>query len=100
MKFEEAMERLEKITEELEQGNLSLDGALAKFEEGMKLIGFCEKRLDEVKKKIELLIKEGEKFRLKDWAKERITGEREKSRKTESLKKPSSSDSLFRNEEN
>lgn len=100
MKFEEAMERLEKITEELEQGNLSLDGALAKFEEGMKLIGFCEKRLDEVKKKIQVLIKEGEKFRLKDWSKERITGEREKSRKTESLKKPSSSDSLFRNEEN
>lgn len=99
MKFEEAMERLEKITEELEQGNLSLDGALAKFEEGMKLIGFCEKRLDEVKKKIQVLIKEGEKFKLKNWAKERITGEREKNRKTESLKKPSS-DSLFRNEEN
>lgn len=100
MKFEEAMERLEKITEELEQGNLSLDGALARFEEGMKLIGFCEKRLDEAEKKIQVLIKEGEKFRLKDWAKERITGEREKSRKTESLKKPSSSDSLFQNEEN
>lgn len=100
MKFEEVMERLEKITEELEQGNLSLDGALARFEEGMKLIGFCEKRLDEAEKKIQVLIKEGEKFRLKDWAKERITGEREKSRKTESLKKPSSSDSLFRNEEN
>lgn len=100
MKFEEAMERLEKITEELEQGNLSLDGALARFEEGMKLIGFCEKRLDEAEKKIQVLIKEGEKFRLKDWTKERITGERKKSRKTESLKKPSSSDSLFRNEEN
>ena len=100
MKFEEVMERLEKITEELEQGNLSLDGALARFEEGMKLIGFCEKRLDEAEKKIQVLIKEGEKFRLKDWAKERITGEREKSRKTESLKKPSSSDSLFQNEEN
>lgn len=100
MKFEEAMERLEKITEELEQGNLSLDGALARFEEGMKLIGFCEKRLDEAEKKIQVLIKEGEKFRLKDWTKERITGERKKSRKTESLKKPSSSDSLFQNEEN
>jgi exodeoxyribonuclease VII small subunit len=100
VKFEEAMERLEKITEELEEGNLSLDGALARFEEGMKLIGFCEKRLNEAEKKIQVLIKEGEKFRLKDWAKERITGEREKSRKTESLKKPSSSDSLFRNEEN
>jgi exodeoxyribonuclease VII small subunit len=100
VKFEEAMERLEKITEELEQGNVSLDAALERFEEGMKLIGFCEKRLDEAEKKIQVLIKEGEKFRLKDWAKERITGEREESRKTENLKKPSSSDSLFRNEEN
>jgi len=100
VKFEEAMERLEKITEELEQGNLSLDAALARFEEGMKLIGFCEKRLDEAEKKIQVLIKEGEKFRLKDWTKERITQEREKSGKAENLKKPSSSDSLFRNEEN
>jgi exodeoxyribonuclease VII small subunit len=100
VKFEEAMEKLEKITEELEQGNLSLDAALERFEEGMKLIGFCEKRLDEVEKKIQVLIKEGEKFRLKDWAKERITGEHEKSQKAENLKKPPSSDSLFRNEEN
>jgi exodeoxyribonuclease VII small subunit len=100
VKFEEAMEKLEKITEELEQGNLSLDAALERFEEGMKLIGFCEKRLDEVEKKIQVLIKEGEKFRLKDWAKERITQGREKSQKAENLKKPSSSDSLFRNEEN
>lgn len=100
MKFEEAMEKLEKITQELEQGNLSLDAALERFEEGMKLIGFCEKRLEEAEKKIQVLIKEGEKFRLKDWTKERITQGREKSQKAENLKKPSSSDSLFRNEEN
>jgi len=99
VKFEEAMERLEKITEDLEQGNLSLDAALERFEEGMKLIGFCEKRLGEVEKKIQVLIKEGERFRLKDWTKERITQGREKSGKSENLKKPPSSDSLFRNEE-
>lgn len=100
MKFEEAMERLEKITQELEEGNLSLDGALERFEEGMKLIGFCEKRLEEAEKKIQVLIKEGDKFRLKDWAGERITEEKEKSGKAENLKKESSSDFLFQDEEN
>lgn len=91
MKFEEAMERLEKITQELEQGSLSLDGALERFEEGMKLIDFCEKRLEEAEKKIQVLIKEGDKFRLKDWGKE-------KSGEAENLKKPPSSDFLFRDE--
>ena len=98
MKFEEAMERLEKITQELEEGNLSLDGALERFEEGMKLIGFCEKKLEEAEKKIQVLIKEGDKFRAKDWAGERITEEKEKSGKAENLKKPPSSEFLFRDE--
>lgn len=99
MKFEEAMERLEKITEELEESNLSLDGALERFEEGMKLIGFCEKRLEEADKKIQVLIKEGDKFRLKDWE-ERKGQEKEKSTGNENLKKEPPSDSLFRDEEN
>jgi exodeoxyribonuclease VII small subunit len=98
VKFEEAMERLEKITQELEQGNLSLDGALERFEEGMKLIDFCEKRLKEAEKKIQVLIKEGDKFRLKDLGEEKITGEHKKSGKAENLKKEPSSDFLFRDE--
>lgn len=100
MKFEEAMERLEKITQELEQGNLPLDGALERFEEGMKLIGFCEKRLEEAEKKIQVLIKEGDKFRLKDWAEERKVQEKEESGGSENLKKEPPSDFLFRDEEN
>ncbi len=100
MKFEEAMEKLEKITQELEQGNLSLDAALERFEEGMKLIGFCEKRLEEAEKKIQVLIKEGEKFRLKDWTKERVTEKKEKSGEKENLKKEPSSEFLFRNKAN
>ncbi len=100
MKFEEAMERLEKITQELEEGNLSLDTALERFEEGMKLIGFCGKRLEEAEKRIQVLIKQGDKFRLKDWEKEKITEENEKSGKAENLKKEPSSNSLFRDEAN
>lgn len=70
MKFEEAMEKLKKITEQLEQGELPLEETLQKFEEGMKLIDFCEKKLDETEKKIKVLIKEGEELTLKDWKKE------------------------------
>ena len=36
VKFEKAMEELEKITTEVEKGNLSLDESVEKFEEGMK----------------------------------------------------------------
>ncbi|HOU35764.1 MAG TPA: exodeoxyribonuclease VII small subunit, partial [Candidatus Omnitrophota bacterium] len=34
IKFEEALKRLEKIVEELEQGDLSLDEALKKYQDG------------------------------------------------------------------
>ena len=39
--FEEMMEKLEKISEELENSDLSLDESMAKFEEGMKLSKKC-----------------------------------------------------------
>ena len=38
-KFEECLERLEKIVAELEKGDVSLDHALELFDEGMKLSG-------------------------------------------------------------
>ena len=59
-KFEEAMERLEKIVESLESGDLSLEDSLGIFEEGMKLVGFCSKKLEEAEQKVTLLVKEGE----------------------------------------
>lgn len=62
IKFEEAMAELEKIVENLEQGELSLEEALKRFEEGIKLSRFCAKRLDEVEKKVEILLtEEGDK---------------------------------------
>ena len=57
-KFEEAMEQLEKIVERLESGELSLDDSLAAFEDGVKLVKFCNQKLTEVEKKIELLVKD------------------------------------------
>jgi exodeoxyribonuclease VII small subunit len=57
-KFEEALEDLEKVVERLESGELSLEDSLAAFEEGIGLVKFCNQKLTEVEKKIELLVKD------------------------------------------
>jgi exodeoxyribonuclease VII small subunit len=56
--FEEAMEKLEEIVRELETGQLPLDAAMKRFEEGMRLSRFCSQRLDETEKKITLLMQD------------------------------------------
>ncbi len=57
MKFEEAINRLERIVQELEEGEKSLEDSLKLFEEGIRLSKFCSGKLEEAKKKIEILIK-------------------------------------------
>jgi len=61
MSFEAALERLEGIVRKLEAGELSLDDSLSAFEEGVKLSSFCHRRLDEVEKKVQLLLADGTK---------------------------------------
>ena len=56
--FEQAMEQLEKIVEELETGDLPLEKAMRKFEEGMELTRLCTRKLDETEKKIQLLLRD------------------------------------------
>jgi exodeoxyribonuclease VII small subunit len=53
--FEQAIKQLEQIVQEMESGRLSLEDALRKFEEGMKLSRLCSKKLEETEKKITLL---------------------------------------------
>jgi exodeoxyribonuclease VII small subunit len=53
--FENAMETLENIVQELESGDLALEKAMQRFEEGIKLSKFCSDKLDETEKKITLL---------------------------------------------
>ncbi len=57
-KFEEAMARLEEIVKGLESGDLALEDALKAFEEGMGLIKFCSKKLEEAEKKVTLLVED------------------------------------------
>lgn len=63
--FEKALADLEKIIQELESGDLPLEKAIKKFEQGMGLSKFCEKTLDETEKRISLIIKgEGDAYTL------------------------------------
>lgn len=57
-KFEAALDDLEKVVERLESGELSLEESLAAFEDGVRLVKFCNQKLSEVEKKIELLVKD------------------------------------------
>jgi len=54
--FENALGKLEQITEELENGDLSLEVSLKKFDEGIGLVEYCNTTLIEAKAKVELLL--------------------------------------------
>ena len=56
LSFEENMDKLEKIVQELEKGDLNLDDSIKKFEEGMKISKECNKYLEDAEKKITVLI--------------------------------------------
>jgi exodeoxyribonuclease VII small subunit len=60
--FEESMKKLETIVADMEKGELDLDKSLAMFEEGVKLVRFCSGKLEETKKKVEILIKKGDRM--------------------------------------
>ena len=54
--FEELMENLENIVQELEKGDLNLDDSVTKFEEGMKISKECNKILESSEKRISILL--------------------------------------------
>ena len=55
--FEESLNRLEELVQQMESGELSLEQMITHFEEGSKLVGICSKKLNEVEQKIEKLVK-------------------------------------------
>lgn len=55
--FEEALAKLEQITKDLEDGNLDLEDSLKKFDEGIKLADFCNRKLEDAQKKVDILLK-------------------------------------------
>ena len=61
-KFEECLQRLDKIVQELEKGEIPLEKSLVLFEEGMQLSSTCRKQLDEAEGKVEILLKQNGKL--------------------------------------
>ena len=56
MKFEEGLALLEKIVEELESGDLTLDESLARYEQGVKAFKMCHEMLRDAEKRVEALL--------------------------------------------
>ena len=56
--FEQDLEKLEKLTQEIKKSDISLEDALKDFEEGIKLAKRMEKELDSMEAKIQILMKE------------------------------------------
>ncbi|MGM0438577.1 MAG: exodeoxyribonuclease VII small subunit [Bacillota bacterium] len=60
IEFEKALEKLEKIVEKLESGDLSLSESLDNFSEGVELIKYCRNELNKAEKKVETVLKDNE----------------------------------------
>jgi len=58
--FEKSIQQLEEIVQELESGDLPLEKAIQRFEEGMHLSKRCSEMLDATEKKISVLIKDND----------------------------------------
>ena len=54
--FEQSLAQLEKIVRELESGDLPLEKAIKKFEEGVQLSKWCSRKLEETEKRVNLLM--------------------------------------------
>ena len=53
--FEQAMQRLEQIVEQMESGELPLEELIVRYEEGMKLVKVCQERLASAEQRIEII---------------------------------------------
>ena len=59
MSFEEAMAKLESLVRSMENGNTRLEDVIASFEEAKRLSVYCQQKLETLKRKIEILTKDG-----------------------------------------
>ena len=62
MEFKQALDKLEEIVDKLEEGKLPLEDSLKEFITGIKLSSYCNQKLDQAEKKIEIVLKENDQF--------------------------------------
>jgi len=58
--FEQALQQLQKLVDELESGDGSLEESLARYEQGMKLAAYCNELLDKAELRVQELLPTGE----------------------------------------
>jgi len=59
--FEDSLEELEQLVEQMEQGDLSLEESLKSFERGVKLTNTCQKALQSAEQKVQILLEKNGK---------------------------------------
>ena len=60
IKFEEAMERLESEVKKLESGNMPIDEAIASFEQAVKLVRYCNEKLENAEQQVRILVSDSD----------------------------------------
>ena len=64
--FEEALDQLEELVEDMENGDLTLEESLKAFEQGIKLTRECQTALSQAEQKVQMLIEENGKLKTID----------------------------------
>lgn len=65
--FESALEKIENLIRELEEGNIPLKNSVIKFSEGVELLKFCQKELKDAEMSIQKIVDKDGKIRLEDF---------------------------------
>lgn len=65
--FEDSLEELELLVEQMEQGDLSLEESLKSFERGVKLTTTCQKALQNAEQKVQILLEKNGKQTLESF---------------------------------
>ena len=74
IRFEDALQKVEEIVEQLESGELKLDDSLAKYEQAVKAIKECYQILEAAEKRVEILLKgEGGELKAEPFASSEAT---------------------------
>ncbi|MCH2241543.1 MAG: exodeoxyribonuclease VII small subunit [Aquabacterium sp.] len=64
LRFEDALEELERLVEQMEAGQLPLDQLLQRYQRGTELLALCRQRLEAVEAQVKVL----EDGQLKPWS--------------------------------
>jgi exodeoxyribonuclease VII small subunit len=73
--FEKSMQELETIVDEMDEGELSLEEAMAQFEKGVKLTRDCHKTLQSAEQKVKILVEKQGELSLEDFEDDEVEDE-------------------------